>query len=206
MKALHTHCRKSFAFLRGPLLPYLKATVITFAVIWLLFYVVCLFRHDLLLSLLESIRQVVDQAGISDQSGNFRAWPIFVNNARASFLSMAYGLIPFLYLPALPIGMNAAILGALTASYQVSGLSFAILAAGLLPHGILELPALLIAFACGLYLCRNLGAAIRGKKPQSFSALVTPLLRVYLTVIVPLLAAAALIEAYVTPQIMALFY
>lgn len=81
-----------------------------------------------------------------------------------------------------------------------------LLAAGLVPHGIFEIPALLIAFACGLYLCRGMGALIRGK-PESpqLGELFLSLLRVYCTIMLPLLVAASLIEAYLTPACMAFF-
>ena len=81
-----------------------------------------------------------------------------------------------------------------------------LLAAGILPHGIFEIPALLIAFACGLYLCRGMNDLLRGRQEElSFNALVLPLLRIYLTVVAPLLIVTSVIEAYITPVCMAFF-
>lgn len=206
MKFLKNQYRQSFAFLCGPLRIYLKNTIIAFFVILLIFYAACLFLPDVLSTLLSYIQIVVENANISDGEGNFSALNILVNNLRASMLSIVYGLIPFLYLPALPIGLNAAVLGALTASYQTGGRSMLLLAAGLLPHGIFEIPALLIAFACGLYLCHGMNDLIRGSQEGlNFKGLIFPLVRIYLTLIVPLLLIASFIEAYITPVCMAFF-
>ncbi len=206
MGFLKEQYRESILFLRGPLRIDLRNTVIAFFAIWVLFFAVCLFRPEILSMLIDYIQRVVESANIADSDGNFSALPILSNNLRASGMSILYGFIPFLYLAALPIGMNAAVLGALTASYQVSGRSMLLLAAGLIPHGIFEIPALLIAFACGLYLCRGMTDLIRSKEgaPQ-FNELVLPLLRTYLTIIAPLLIAASVIEAYITPICMSFF-
>ena len=206
MEFLKNQYRQSIAFLRGPLYSDLHNTTIAFFVIWLLCFVVCLFCPSVLEMLMNYIQGVVDSSNIVGEDGSFSALRILGNNLRASGLSILYGIIPFLYLPALPIGINAAVLGALTASYMVGGRSMMLLAAGLVPHGIFEIPALLIAFACGLYLCRGMGALIRGK-PESpqLGELFLSLLRVYCTIMLPLLVAASLIEAYITPACMAFF-
>ena len=78
--------------------------------------------------------------------------------------------------------------------------------AALLPHGIFELAALVLAAACGVYLCRNIGRLVTNS-PKKIPAveLLTDLLRVLVMVIAPLTAAAAFIESYVTPVIASFF-
>lgn len=206
MEFLKVQYRQSIDFLRGPLQIYLKNTVIAFFVIWVIFFAVCLFRPDVLSMLIEYIQSVVENANISDGEGNFSALRILMNNLRASGPSIIYGFIPFLYLPALPIGMNAAVLGALAAYYQVSGTSMLLFAAGILPHGIFEIPALLIAFACGLYLCHEMTALILGRQEAAnFTTIVFPIVRTYLTIVAPLLIVASVIEACITPVCMSFF-
>ena len=206
MVFLKEQYRQSFSFLRGPLQIYLRNTVIAFFVILLIFYGVCLFRPDVLSMLISYIQSVVENANISDNAGNYSALRILLNNLRASALSVIYGFIPFLFLPALPIGMNAAILGALGAYYQVSGQSMLLLLAGILPHGIFEIPALMIAFASGLYLCHGMTDMVLGKQEGlNFPALMLPLVRIFLTIVIPMLIAAAFIEAYITPVCMSFF-
>lgn len=150
MRYLNEQYRQAFAFLRGPLAVYLKNTAITFAVIALVFYGTCLFLPNVRDSLLSYIQNIVDSAAIATEAGGFSALRILENNLRAAAFSVLYGIIPFLFIPALPIGLNAAVLGAMAASYQIKGLSLLLYAAALIPHGIFEFPALFIAFASGL--------------------------------------------------------
>lgn len=207
MKFLKQQYCETFAFLRGPLRPFLRNTCIAFFVIYLIFLVSGLFSSAVLDMLTAYMRNVVENAQIVNQDGGIDALRILSNNLRAAFLSIAYGLFPFLYLPAMAIGVNAAMLGGVTALYQVHGQSMAYLAAGLLPHGIIEIPTLLIAFACGLYLCHEVTVRFRKQEepPVPFSQTLFSLVRVYLTIITPALIVASLLEAYVTPLCMAMF-
>ena len=78
--------------------------------------------------------------------------------------------------------------------------------AGILPHGIFELPALVIAAACGVCLCRNMGRLVTSSpKRVPMVELLSDLLRVLLFWSLPMTVAAAFPEAYVTPLVMALF-
>ena len=71
------------------------------------------------------------------------------------FLSMLYGLIPFLPLSALALGTNALMLGAFAAIYQQQGIGLGVYVLGVLPHGIFELSALILSCALGLLICRT---------------------------------------------------
>ena len=209
MKFLKEQYHLSFSFFRGPLWIYFKKASIAFAVIYLISILASLFFPSIQESLLAYIQSVIDQAGIVDDNGSISAISIMLNNLNASAMCIIYGIIPFLYLPALPIGLNASIIGAVTSSYIVSDQSLLLFASGLVPHGIFEIPALLVAFACGLYLCHVMTQYLRksGAKEQrpSFSETMISIFRVYLTIIVPLLIIASFIEAYVTPICMSFF-
>lgn len=207
MQYLKEQYRLSAQFLRGPLWMYLRNTTIAFFVILLLFFVVSLLFPAVQENMMAYIQSVIDQSNITDGNGNYSAVHIALNNLRATALSILYGLLPFLFLPALPIGLNAAVLGSIAASYQTRGLSMALLLSGLLPHGIFEIPALLLAFACGLYLCRELTDRIcHPDTPRPpISQCAADLARVYITLIAPLLIVAAFVEAYITPVCMSFF-
>ena len=86
---------------------------------------------------------------------------LFGNNVRASAVSILYGFIPFLYLTALALGTNALILGVFAAYYVNNGVSLLVYLAGILPHGIFELTALMLAFAGGFLLCRQITQYVR---------------------------------------------
>lgn len=206
MSFLKKQYHEAFTTLRGPVWPFLRNAVIAFVVIYVIFAAASLFSPAIHALLIQQIEAVMENADIVKDDGSISALRILINNARAAGFSILYGIFPFLYLPALAIGINAAVLGGLTASYAASPHTLLLLAAGILPHGIFEIPALWIAFGCGLYLCHDLTSRIRNRpRPTSFSVLFFSLLRVYLAVIFPLLIAASLVEAYITPWCMAFF-
>ncbi len=116
MKFLKEQYHLSFSFFRGPLWIYFKKASIAFAVIYLISILASLFFPSIQESLLAYIQSVIDQAGIVDDNGSISAISIMLNNLNASAMCIIYGIIPFLYLPALPIGLNASIIGAVTSS------------------------------------------------------------------------------------------
>jgi stage II sporulation protein M len=140
------------------------------------------------------------------EAGTLSPVDLFVNNLRATLFTMLYGLIPFLQLPALALGLNAMMLGVLAAWYVSEGISLAVYLAALIPHGIFEIPALILAFAMGLYVCGQLTR--RCRKDESALHLwdcLVQISRVLLLIEIPLLVVAALMEAYVTPVFASLF-
>ena len=79
-------------------------------------------------------------------------------------------------------------------------------AASLLPHGIFELPALILAFSMGLYICGHLTRRCR-RDPAALplGACLGLAARLLVFLLLPLLILAALTEAYVTPLAAGLF-
>ena len=76
--------------------------------------------------------------------------------------------------------------------------------AGILPHGIFELPALVIALALGVSLCSHVTDFVRHNQKGVMVPLMLQTLRVLLLRVLPLLIVAAVMEAYVTPLVLAL--
>ncbi len=139
---------------------------------------------------------------------SFNMGTIFVHNVRVlvggAFLSLfSFGVVALLLLLA-PFTIVGFLAGALAAQGQ-SWLQF--LAAFILPHGSLEIPAVLLSTAFAVRL-----GAIMLDPPQDFSAGEAILLaladyvKVLLFAVVPLLLVAALVEVYVTPQIVVWLY
>lgn len=81
--------------------------------------------------------------------------------------------------------------------------SLILLAFGILPHGIVEIPCMIFAAAIGLHLGVVLVRKISGKTVNLTEETARGL-EFAATVIIPLLFIAALIEAYITPLFMAL--
>ena len=157
-------------------------------------------------TVLDAFQDMVEQAGVIDPAGNISVFAMLRNNWRAMLVSVVDGFVPFAYLPLFSLFSNGMLLGIMAGYYQTQGMSMALYLAGILPHGMFELTALVLAISCGVSLCRNMCYMILGshlKRP--LVELLSDLLRVLLFLIMPLTVAAALIECYVTPLVMGLF-
>lgn len=177
-------------------------TAVAFLVLVVLSYIAGRLFPEIPAAILTYFNEVVADSGIVRDDGSFSALALFGNNLRAMVLSTLYGFIPFLYLPALSMGVNAILLGMVASS--VNG-QWLLLAAGILPHGIFELPALCLSLAAGLCLCQNINRYIRKNEKGLMKPLLLNILRVTGLVVVPLLVVAAIMESYVTPAVMQLF-
>lgn len=177
-------------------------TAVAFLVLVVLSYIAGRLFPEISAAILTYFNEVVADSGIVRDDGSFSALALFGNNLRAMVLSTLYGFIPFLYLPALSMGVNAILLGMVASS--VNG-QWLLLAAGILPHGIFELPALCLSLAAGLCLCQNINRYIRKNEKGIMKPLLLNILRVTGLVVIPLLVIAAIMESYVTPAVMQLF-
>lgn len=177
-------------------------TAVAFLVLVVLSYIAGRLFPEIPATVLTYFNEVVADSGIVRDDGSFSALALFGNNLRAMVLSTLYGFIPFLYLPALSMGVNAILLGMVASS--VNG-QWLLLAAGILPHGIFELPALCLSLAAGLCLCQNINRYIRKNEKGLMKPLLLNILRVTGLVVIPLLVVAAIMESYVTPAVMQLF-
>lgn len=157
---------------------------------------------DRVMGLLE---QAVSSAGISSAvETKDVATAIFANNLTAAFSAILWGLVPFAYLAAFPLGFNFFLIGALGACYMRSGADLGSYLVAILPHGIFELPALVLFCAAGLYLCSRVTARVRGDKDVRILRTLSEVSTLFLYVILPLLAVSALVETYVTPRLLAM--
>jgi stage II sporulation protein M len=126
---------------------------------------------------------------------------IFINNAVKAlglvFLGILLGLPPVLF-----IGLNGFILGGLGSALESVG-GWRYVMASFVPHGVIEIPVILLATALGLTVgVESLRWLVRREsrvKPQ-----LSDCLKVYLRWILPGLAVAAIIEVFVTPLLIGL--
>ena len=180
---------------------------IAFPVLVVLAFVLCMAFPTLREGLLSYVFAAMDGTGALNEDGTLSAMAIFSNNLRATVFIMVYGLIPFIQLPALALVVNALVIGVLAAWYLTEGYSIAAFLAAILPHGLLELPALVIAFSVGLYVCGHVTRRLfrRDESALHIWDCLVLMSRTLLLVLFPLLTAAAVVEAYVTPLVAALF-
>ncbi len=183
----------------------LLMTAAAFLIICLLGFGVSLFNRSIPELVLNYFTQMVQDGNIITDDGIIHFGALLINNLRAAAISVLYGFIPFIYLTALAVGMNALIIGVLAAYYVNSGTSLLIFFAGILPHGVFELPALLIAFALGLLLCRRTTQYVRKNTKGMMKPLLCNIARSFVMHVLPLLVMAAVAETYITPAVLALF-
>ena len=145
----------------------------------------------------------IQESGVISEEGALSVAGMLMNNWRAMLVSAAYGFVPFLFLPVISLVMNGLLLGLLAGLFQAEGTSLLVYAAGILPHGIFELPALLFSVACGVTLCVNMCRIVTGNpEKRPLLEMLEDLLRVMVLAVAPLTVAAAFVECYITPVIM----
>jgi stage II sporulation protein M len=127
---------------------------------------------------------------------------IFLNNSVKTFavilLGIFFGVVPTLFL----IANGAALTVVLTLSTQSRGIGLSLLS--VVPHGILELPAVFLGTAIGLMLGASFTRRLTTKSEDiRIGAELGQALKFFVIIIVPLLIAAAFVEAYVTSALLA---
>jgi stage II sporulation protein M len=88
----------------------------------------------------------------SDNPTMTSIWLIFLNNVRAVFFMMALGLL-LAIMPIISMLVNGILIGFVLRLQEAAGLSLAeLIFKGLLPHGLLEMPAIIIGAGYGIRL------------------------------------------------------
>ena len=193
-------------FLRADFRGVLRLCALTLALSALVGFAIAYAAPEVVDKVLEAFMNQIQEAGVVDETGELSVFALLMNNWRAMLLSAAYGFIPFLFLPVFSLLSNGALLGVTAAVYVSNEMSLVLLLAGILPHGIFELPALVLSIACGVYLCGNMCRLVTSSPRRApMVELLGDLLRVLVLLVAPMTVAAAFIECYVTPVIMGLF-
>jgi uncharacterized membrane protein SpoIIM required for sporulation len=123
-------------------------------------------------------------------------------------LATVVGVFSFGILGILLLSLPMAIIGYLMGAASGAGISpLAFFGVFVLPHGILEIPAIILAGAAILRLGATL-AAPAGERTisEAWLAALADWVRVMLVGVAPLLAGAALLEVFVTPQVVLWFF
>lgn len=126
---------------------------------------------------------------------------IFLNNYLSTLLTLLIGLL-FGLGPVLFLLINGFAMGNLI-SFASTRVSLYKIGLAIVPHGIFEVPAVLIASSYGLWW--GVKNYRRFRYQDSFRKNFALPLRRYLHYVVPLLLIGALVEAYITPYIIRLF-
>lgn len=152
---------------------------------------------------------IADNLANLDSLGEALPAPVlFFHNARTTVVFLLLGLLSFGTLGLTLFIGNIALVGGVLGAADLVGYSpLLAFAAGILPHGIFELSAIILATAAML----KVGAQL--VTPQSDKSLGEILLisladwfRIFVGIVLPLLAVAAVIEIYITPLLIKLAF
>lgn len=133
---------------------------------------------------------------------------LFYHNARTTVVFLLLGLVSFSTLGLTLFIGNIALVGGVLGAAQLVGYSPVVaFAAGILPHGLFELSAIVLATAAML----KVGAQLVTPQPdKSLGEILLISLadwfRVFVGIVLPFLAIAALIEIYITPLLIKLAF
>ncbi len=145
-----------------------------------------LFNVDIRLLITNMLQQLIEQTRGLSYFGLMKF--IFFNNVLSSFYGVIFGIF-FGVFPIIGAIFNGYVLGFVgLMSVKAEGL---LILWKIFPHGIFELPAIFISLGLGI----RLGMHIFIKEKVSFKALLINSIKVFLTIVVPLLVIAAFIEA-----------
>ncbi len=151
-----------------------------------------------------AVEQAVEELSFIEQMG---PWSIFLlialnNSIKALFimlLGILWGIIPILF-----IILNGYAVGiVISVAIVKTGLIPIIL--GILPHGILEIPAILIAAGYGVWLGEMFAKKLKNRKIM-LSIYIKNVFDKFIKVILPILITAALIETFITSWILNTFF
>ena len=189
--------------LRQPLMIVIALAVVTgiASYIWVVQYLPA--YVDLTPDRVDTIRTFVasNLTNIDDLSNHMPVPVLFYHNARTTVVFLLLGLVSFATLGVTLFIGNIALVGGVMGAASLIGYSpLLTFVAGVLPHGIFELTGVFLATAAML----KVGAQL--VTPQTEKSLGEILLlsladwfRIFLGIVLPLLAIAAVIEVYITP-------
>ncbi len=128
---------------------------------------------------------------------------IFWQNLRVLLLGLVLGILSFGVLGIVPVLATMGLSGYLVQILVNNGLHNVPLILGFfLPHGILEIPAMIISCAAVLHIGLRLATPRSGKTVgEVFLTSLAEWVKITLAVVIPLLLVAAFLEAWVTPRV-----
>lgn len=157
----------------------------------------------------EQVADIREEIGETLTLGEFNfdisAPALFLHNLQAVLVIGLLGLFSFSVLGMIAYLANIGVVGVLLGLFDLMGQSpWLMLAAGILPHGVFEIPALVLSSAAVLQLGVVLVTPQMGRTiGEVLIEAVAHWARVIVGLVIPLLAVAAVIEVYITPRLLA---
>lgn len=181
---------------------YILVAVAVFIVSFAAGVLISIKNPDASEKLLEMLKDTY--GGITSLDPFGRMLEIFKNNVNTSFIALSGGLLVGI-IPFFIVAVNGVVLGILVELFFRKQGAFFVIAA-ILPHGIIELPMVIISVGIGFRLGHIVFLSIVHQKTmhELFYELKQGVF-FYIKIVVPLLLVAALIESYVTPLLIYMF-
>ena len=144
------------------------------------------------------------KSDVLSESGKINVIGLIKNNTVACGISVLFGFIPFLFISIFSLSLNGFLVGVVLGfGKAATGTSIIkTLMLGILPHGIFEIPALIISMSMGIYLCLNLSMKVFGRGKEKISKILLEYIRLFISVILPMIIIAGIIETYITPMLL----
>lgn len=133
---------------------------------------------------------------------------VWWHNLRAVMLAMVLGIVTLGVFGVVVLLLPIMLIGYFLGVFAAAGVDpLRMLAAFILPHGILEIPAIVLAGAGLLYLGGRLVAPSNGRTiGEEFVLGMAEWAKVFLGVIAPMFLGAAILEVFVTPRVVLLLF
>jgi uncharacterized membrane protein SpoIIM required for sporulation len=154
-------------------------------------------------SLKESLKTVRSLL-IDDGSGGLSSFVLFWHNLRAELVMLLLGIFSFGVLSVVAFIGNFALIGGVLGAVRMVGISpWVIFFSGIFPHGIFELPSIILISAAILHMGLRLVTPEEGRSiGETMIVTFADVIKLLFALCIPLLIIAALIEANVTPRIL----
>ncbi len=154
-------------------------------------------------------KQAESFGGVLDGSNSDLFLFIVKNNLYVSTIVFLLGFIPVVILPLLSPFVTMLSIGIMLAGFKVLGENpMQALILGILPHGIVEIIAIILAGSIGcfvsLHILKKIFSPNRNNIP--LLRLIGQAARTFALVVVPLVVLAALIEGFITPELLKMAY
>ena len=179
--------------------PYILFASVIFTLAVFIGYFVAQNFPEEVMRILEEVKKELGPLG---DMTNFELFLIiFEQNVSALLLSIIFGIFLGI-IPCFSVFTNGLILGIIIFE-MLNEYSWEVLLVGILPHGIIEIPVLIISSAIGIKIGKIVLWKIfkrRGSIKKEFKQA----LKFFLYILLPLLFLAALIEAFVTSVLLSL--
>ncbi len=133
---------------------------------------------------------------------------IAMQNIRVILLMALLGVFTFGVLAILIFALPIGLIGYIAAQFALAGQNpYAFVLGAIVPHAIIEIPALIIAAAAALRWHITVISPLQERTlSESFLAAAGDFARLLIGVVIPLLIVAALVESFVTPQVLLRIY